>query len=100
MQAKLDDVHASGFKVSLLVSFLLAATRVDTEVVRARFATVKCWMAVLLLVAASAKLSNKPARASITSAMAGGMLLLAALVNSSSVAPARWRLMPWAYAAK
>ena len=75
------------------------ATRVETEVVRARFATVKCWTAVLLLVAASAKLSSEPARASIMSAVAGGMMLLAALVNGSSVAPTRWGSMPGAYAA-
>ena len=74
--------------------------RVETEVVRARLAAVKCWTAVLLLVAASAKVSSKPAKASIRSAVAGGMMLLAALVNGSSVAPARWWLMPQVYAAK
>ena len=87
-------------QVTVSVSFLLAAVRVETKVVRARFAAVKCWTVVLLLVAASAKLSSKPTRASITSAVAGGMMLLAALVNGSSVAPARWWLMPQVYAAK
>ena len=85
---------------TVLMSFLLAAMRVETAVVRARFAAVKCWTAVLSLVAASAKLSSKPVRASITSAVAGGMMLLAALVNGSPVAPACWRLMPQVYAAK
>jgi hypothetical protein len=46
------------------------------------------------------KLSSDPVRASITLDVTGGMLLLAALVNGSSVAPAHWRLMPWAYVAK
>jgi len=74
------------------VSFLLAIVSIDTVVVSARFAAVNCWRVVLLLVAASAKLSREPARASMTSVGAAGMVLLAALVNDSSVAPARWRL--------
>ncbi len=82
------------------VSFLLAIVRVDTVVVSARFATVNCWRAVLSLVAASAKLLREPARASMTSGAAAGMMLFAPLANGSSVAPARWRFMPRAYAAK
>ena len=87
-------------RATVSVSFLFAIVRVDTVVVSARLATVNCWRAVLLLVAASAKLSREPTRASMTSVVAAGMMLLAALVNGSSVAPARWQLMPRAYAAK
>jgi hypothetical protein len=54
----------------------------------------------LLFVAASAKLSREPGRASMTSGGAAGMMLFAALVNDSSVALARWWFMPRAYAAK
>ncbi len=84
------------------MSFLLAATRVDTKVVRALFVAVNFWTAVLLLVAASAKLSSKPERASVTSAVAGGMMLMlfSTLVKGSSVAPARWWLIPRPYTAK
>ncbi len=84
----------------MLVSFLLAIVSIDTVVVSARFAAVNCWRAVLSFVAASAKLLREPARASMTSGDAADMMLLAALVNGSSVAPARWRFMPRAYAAK
>ncbi len=73
---------------------MLATVSVATVVVSTRFAAVNCWRAVLLLVAASARLLREPARASITSVVAAGMMMLAALVNGSSVAPARWRLMP------
>ncbi len=57
---------------------MLAIVSVETVVVSARFAAVNCWRAVLSLVAASAKLSREPARASITSVGAAGMMLLAA----------------------
>jgi hypothetical protein len=50
----------------LLMSFLLATIRVATDVVNKRFADVSCWSVVLLLVAASTKLSKNPARASIS----------------------------------
>jgi hypothetical protein len=75
-------------QATVLMSFLLATVSVATVVVSSRFAVVNCWRAVLLLVAASARLSREPARASITSVVAAGMMLLAALVNGSSVAPA------------
>jgi hypothetical protein len=84
----------------LLVSFLLAAVRVATDVVIERFADVSCWTVVLSLVAVSAKLSNNPARASITSCAAGSMTRLATQLNGLSVTPAHWRLMPLAYAAR
>ncbi len=73
---------------------------VDTVVASARFAAVNCWRAVLSLVVASAKLPREPAKASKTSVGPSGMMLLAALVNSSSVALACWRLMPQEYTAK
>ena len=79
---------------------MLAIVRVANVVVSAKFAAVNCWRAVLSLVAASAKLLREPARASMTSGGAKGMMLFAALVNGSSVAPACWWFMPQAYAAK
>ncbi len=81
-------------QAAISVSFLLATVSVATVVVSARFAAINCWRAVLLLVAASARLLREPARASITSVVATGMMLLAALVNGSFIAPACWRLMP------
>ena len=84
---------------TVLVNFLFAIIRVDPVVINARLAAVNCWRTVLLLVAACTKLSREPTRASMTSVVAAGMMLLAALVNGSSVAPARCQLMPLAYTA-
>ncbi len=61
-----------------LVSFLLAAISVATNFVSKRFVNVSCWTVVLLVVAASAKLSKDPTRASITTCAAGSMTRLAA----------------------
>ncbi len=65
-----------------------------------RFADVSCWTVFLLLVAASAKLFNNPARASIKSCTAGSMARFSARLNSLSVASARWWLTPLAYVAR
>jgi hypothetical protein len=72
---------------TILLSFLLAAVRVATDVVIERFANMNCWTVVLLLVAVSDKLSNYPARASIRSCAARSMTRLAARLNGLSVAP-------------
>ena len=82
------------------MSFLLAAVRVATDVAKERFADVSCWTVVLLLVAASAKLSKDPARGSITSYAAESITRLTAWLNGLSVAPMRWGLSPLAYPAR
>jgi hypothetical protein len=72
--------------LSIVDSKWFIKKRLTFDNVRARFATVKCWTAVLSLVAASAKLFRELTRASIMSAVAEGMILFAALANGSSVA--------------
>jgi hypothetical protein len=75
---------------TISVSFLSAAVSVATNVMSERFTNVSCWTVVLSLVAASAKLSSDPARASITSCAVTSITRLAAQLNGLSMAPARW----------